>query len=510
MGGATMSRFELPAGATLIGPDMPDSAPRSPDPDMPVPRPAPIQELPETATPITEDVLQSTRPRQPNIIERSMESGALGRMGEDLQQRVENVERGSQAYQEGEIGYPQFALYGFANAWGALADVVGESAMTILDGLTWGQGRDFLEETIAAGGTKLMNTDTAKAALEWYDSLTDTQRDLVTNIGEMSLGAAPVRKIADVGGKVKQSGIEADKSKMSSWVLDQSKGAREERISEGGRTRDKQNRINKEDRILDTLISLDIKGNTPATTALNKINFEVSRLSRQVDEALKKSFSKNRIRIPKAGVQKAVDFRLNGFLANNKRFVEDSKLSGYVKKAQTALEDALEQYDGTPAGLLQLRRRFDSNIKDVLADDVFDGPNVSSRPVREMREAINSLMMDMAPNDDIRAMMRRQHHLLDAEMNITVNEAKKGKRNIAQKALDLAERHPFAAASALQGGGIFSNIPEGAVLAGSAALGGYGLMQPGVRRVAGQTLSDLPVMRGIGMTAATPGEEPQQ
>ena len=502
--------FNLPKGAVLIDSDTSQNFDRPSVEDQ-----IKVEQDTTTTTQLPKDAViippsaegLPSRQRQPNIIEKSMQSGYLGRIGEDLQQRIERVERGTQAFQEGEIGYPQYALYGFANAWGALADVVGESALTALGALPFVDARDLLEETIAAGGTKLMETDAAKAALEFYNTLTPQQQDLVGNVAEISLGAMPGKKI---GQSVKKSGIQADKNKMANWVLDQSSTAREERISQGAKPKNMQNRLNKEERILDTLVSLDVKGNTKPTTALNKISFEVNRLGNKVNTSLKEAYRKNRTRVPARGVEKAVDFRLNGFLANNKRFVEDKRLSGYVSKAKTALADALEKYDGSPKSLLKLRRNFDNNIKDVLAEDIFDGPNVSARPVREMREAINDLMLQLAPNDDIRAMMRRQHYLLDAERHKTVNEAKKSRRNLAEKAMGLAERHPFVAASFVSGGGMFNQIPEGLVLGGAGALGAYGLAQPGVRRVTGQSLSDLPVMRGIGMTAATPDEDKTQ
>ena len=84
-----MSRFELPAGATLIGPDIPDASPRSPDTDMPAPRPAPIQELPETATPLPQEQPPAPPPR-PNIVEQSMQDGYLSRIGADIGERIDH------------------------------------------------------------------------------------------------------------------------------------------------------------------------------------------------------------------------------------------------------------------------------------------------------------------------------------------------------------------------------------------------------------------------------------
>lgn len=471
-----MSRFDLPKGATLIDPVVP-----------PQDAPQPTTDLPKGATPLppVEPVVEP-----PKAVEAPEEPGYLDRLGNLMQKRIERVQRGSKAYSAGEIGYPQFASYGFANAFGALFDVVGESAFTVLGTLLPEDAENFLKETIAAGGNALMDTETARAGLEYYESLTQTQKDAISNALDLGMGALPVSK---PGNMLVRSAVQADKAKLSRWVLDDTPTARARRLSEAGMSKRNQNTLNYEDQLLNTVVSLGIKGNTKPKDIISKLNAEISRLGNDIEKSLKGV----KTVVPKSSVMKQVDAQVNQFLKSNPEFADMKNLQRVVQQSQQAFETALKQYDGTAVGLLNLRKEFDNIINKTFAKDIFQGENVSREIASVYRNTLNDMAQGLAPNESIRASLRRQHLALQARSNVSENLAKKPHRNAAQKALNLAERHPFATAAAVQGGGMLSKIPEPFVLGASGALGAYGLAQPGVRRLTGEALNTLPVGRGL-------------
>ena len=472
-----MSRFDLPKGAKLLDPVVP------------------VQEATETtttglpagATPLPfedSDVTTDVTPQEPS------EPGYIDRLGSLLQKRIERVQRGSKAYSAGEIGYPQFATYGFANAFGALFDVVGESAFSLLSTMTPDMAKDFLKENIAAGGTAIMDTETAQAALEYYESLTPTQQDALSNAIDLGTGAIPSAKL---GKPLINSAIESDKAKLSRWVLDDSPSARARRLSEGGLPKRQQNTLNYEDQLLNLVVSLGIKGNADPKKVISRLNREIGVLGNDVTKSLKSV----KTVVPKSSVQENVNVSVSQFIKNNPEFADMKSLQRVVKNSQQAFQTALKNYDGTALGLLQLRKDFDNIIGKVFAKDLFQGENVSREIASVYRNALNDMAESMAPNETIRAKLRRQHLALQARSNISENLAKRPHRNAAQKALNMVERHPFFAASAVQGGGMLANIPEPLVLGATGALGAYGAAQPIVRRLAGETLNTLPVGRGM-------------
>lgn len=469
-----MSQFNLPDGATLID-----------DPKAPAQVPAVSGTLPEGATPLSpEPAIPASEPQQ--VVEKD---SFLERTGDLVQKRIENVERGSELYTEGEISYPQFALYGLGNSFGALADVIGESAFTVISTMLPQQAEDFLKEQIAAGGTKLMDTETATAALEFYRTLSPAQQDLLQNSLETTLGVIPG---GQWGKSLVSKAVAQDKAKLSNVVLDTSTAAKQKRASESGLAKNRQFTLNNEDNILNTVLSLGVSGNTKPGEIVARLNREINRLGKDIDRSLLRS----RERVTNQTITDNVNARLNEFVTNNPIY-ETSNLSNQLKKAQEALDAALKNYDGTPRGLLKLRREFDNNINTVFAKDVHAGDSSSREIALQMRNALNDLTQAVAPDEDIRALMRRQHLSLLARENTTRHIAKTTDSNLVKKAIDLAERHPFVVAGALQGGGMLTNIPEGLGLTAAGALAGYGATRAPVLRAAGTTASTAPLGRGL-------------
>lgn len=471
-----MSRFNLPPGAVLID-----------DPVRPPEQVEPVTQLPTGAIPLAPEDPVETAPVAPM---EAQEPGYLDRVGGLLERRIDRVQRGSERYQQGEIGYPELATYGFANAFGALADVVGETAFSVLGMMLPDEAEDFLKQSIAAGGNALMDTETAKAGLEFYESLDQRQKDALSNAFDIGLGALPTTKL---GNPLLTSAVNADKAKISRFVLDQSSSARTARLAEGGLPKRQQRTLNYEDQLLNTVISLGIKGSDKPTKIISELNREIARLTTDINKGLKSV----KTVVPKQTVLARMDADLQAFIKSNPEFADVKKLQQVVKQAQTAFQSSLKQYDGTAVGLLNLRKDFDKTLNKIFARDIFQGENVSREVAAVFRSGLNDMAQELAPNEAIRSSLRRQHLALEARSNVSANLAKSPEKNLVQKSLDVVERHPFAVAAAAQGGGMFTKLPEPLVLGATTALGAYGLSQPGVRRLAGETLNTLPIGRGL-------------
>lgn len=470
-----MSQAQLPEGAVLIDDGMPTGK-------------APESALPEGSEMLPEEPVIPTAP-PPTQPEEETPPNFVERLGQAVGERIENVERGSELYSAGEINYPEFALYGFANAFGALADVVGESAFTVLSTLTPDQAEEFLKEQIVAGGTKLVETDAAKAALEFYYQLSPAQKDLLVNSLETAISVVPG---GQWGKGLINKAVTKDKADLTNIVLDNSTAAKQKRAAESGLPKNIQYTLNNEDEILNTILSLGITGSTKPGEIVARVNREVRRLGDEIDKSLRKS----QIRVSPNQISQVVQNRLDEFVIKNPIY-ESGNLANQIKRANEALEAALKQYDGTPRGLLELRRKFDNNINTIFAKDVHAGDSSSREIALQMRNALNELTQSTAPNDNIRSLMRRQHLALLAKENTSRHIATQTQKNLAEKAINLAERHPFAAASIAQGGGMLTNIPEGVGLTAAGALGAYGLTRAPSLRAIGTTASTLPLGRGL-------------
>jgi len=424
--------------------------------------------------------------QEPNIIDR---------LGEKIGQRVEKVERASDMYDKGEISYPEFAMRGFGFAYGSLFDVVGEGVMSLLSAMTPDQAEAFLQEQVAAGGTALMNTEEAQEAMRLWNSLPQRAKD---NIGDaFTIGAAAAPKGA-VGKKLTDSALNSEKKTLAKFVLPQTERARAARAAEVGAPKSSRVVTQREDDIVNTVLSVPgVSSSASRKKIMESVNKELAKLQGQVVTSLRGV----NIKVPKASVIQNVTQRFQGFLKNNPVFME-KKFKGSRDQVQAAFRSALKDYDGTPAGILKVRQRFDSNVEKLFRKDVHAGDDVHREMVAELRNGMNDMLEELAPDQQIRASMRRQHHLMVAKENLAGSIAREPK--LVDKAIRKIESHPVLTVSALGGGGMMSN------LAGSEALGvgmlaagtAYGATRPIVRQAAGGLLSGLPVTRGTAMTAA--------
>ena len=496
--------YGLPPGLRLVDPTetaapaAPEAPLGTPDTDMPTPQnmamPAGL-----TSTPVQP-------PQDPNMLER---------LGDKLGQRVEKVQRGSEMYSAGEISYPEFAMRGLSFGVGALYDTVGEGLMTVMGELTPDSLEDFLKEQIAAGGTKLMSTDLAQDALNVWNSMSQREKDNwadVGNIASFLLPGTAVTKNAKipkggVGAGIKASAIKSEKKALGNLVLDNSPLAVKARHKELGRDLAKQTVTNRENDVLNTVLSIKgVSASSSRKKIMESLNTEVDRLSGQIKGALSKTDKPVSIQTLNTKIDEGIDL----FLKNNPEYTSAKLLPDLTPRINEAIDLALQKFNGKPSSLVDVRREFDRLVEASFQKDIFAGDHVSRPLVSAIRNSMNDAMQALAPDSQIKAAMRRQHHAMVAADNLAYNMATKP--TLAQKVAEFPQRHPYLSLGAAGGTGALPGIlnTELGVLGALGATAAYGASRPAVRRIAGTALEPLPVTRGLLTGAAQAGQEEQQ
>ena len=438
--------------------------------------PTPENLAPVGATPV----------QQPDIDPESF----LGRVGEKIGKRIEKVERGSQMYSEGEISYPEFALRGLGFAYGSLWDTIGEAGMTVLKELTPDAAEDFLAEQIAAGGTTLMSTEQAQQALAMYQGLDQRSKDNIGDIFDVALGQLPRSK---AGKALIESGIKADKAKLGKSVLSQTDSAKKARAVEEGLPKNMQSTLNREDAILNTVLGLPgVTGSSSRKKIMGALNKHIGVMGQKIRKSLRQSD----VTVAPQSVNTQVTKAFSDFVRANPEYAT-KHMKGSIQKIQDAYRVAFKDFKGKPEELLEMRQRFDKITEKLFKKDVHAGDDASRELVANVRNSINTIMESVAPDEQIKAAMRSQHHALMARETLGYNMAKEG--SLISQAIDTVSRHPFMAISGAMGTGAIARLAGSELGAIGAAGAGtaYGLAQPVVRRVAGAALDSVPVGRGM-------------
>jgi hypothetical protein len=467
---------ELPAGFNIV--PMTEA-----DQDVPVP----------TNMPEGYDTVQ-----EPDIAPDSF----LGRVGEKLGKRVEKVERGTKMYEKGEITYPELAMRGFGFGVGSLFDVVGEGALTILSELTPDAAEDWIKEQISAGGGSLMNTETAQQLLEFYTGLDQRTKDNLGDFLNLALAAVPG---GQVGKKVSASGIKGEKRQLAKSVLPQTAGAKQARLAEEGMPKPLQTVTNSEDQILSTVLTIPgVSGSTGRKDLLGALNKELGRLNKQIKNGL----AGVKQRVPAGVVGLEVNKSLQEFFKRSPEFTT-KKFQPQISQVMDAYRVAMKKHTGTPQSLLDARKEFDSVVEKMLRKDVHAGDDAIKEVVNVIRNKMNTMVSDLAPNANVKALLRRQHHALIARGNVSYNLAREP--SWVQGAINTVSSHPFVTTGVLTGTGIGSKVMGSELLGVGLATGAgaYGLSQPVVRRVAGEAMQTLPVTRGMLYGTAQAQQEEQ-
>jgi ElaB/YqjD/DUF883 family membrane-anchored ribosome-binding protein len=495
----------LPEGAVPV---QPQGTVRGPDPDVPT-----TGALPQGAIPVP--LQPSVAPPEPTPTEPDFGERVTGIMKD----RYDRMQRMRKEYMEDNISTSEYYGSRMATSMGAFFDVAGEGLLTVLSTVTPDRWERMFKEAIATGGNALMSTDVAKQLLEMYQGADQLTKDRLANTVDLAAGFGSQTKAASklsptdaVGRKLSASAVKSDKKKLSPIVLDQTSNARKQREAQAGMPVDKQNQINFDEDILNTVLSLPtITGATDPQTIIKKLNGEITRVDSQVTSALRRSPA----RIMRSTVDKKIDLKIAELLEEMPAFGTEKELKKIVKKVRSLANTSLAKHSGKPADLLQARRDLDKSIAITFGDKLFEGTGASRMVVSKIRKALNELAEDAVEDEDLATLMKRQHLLLEARDNAAHFKATKAEpKNVIQQTVSAVERHPYLTAGAIGIGersGLLSGIPPEYLFAGATALAGYGATLPAVRRTAGEALQTLPVSTSIGYGAAPSAqEEPQQ
>mgnify|MGYP003627585921 FL=1 len=474
----------LPPGAMLVPQQTGSPQITQSRTDMPLNLPQGAMPVPFTPAPSPQAVPESA----PGFLERSADL---------LKPRYERGERMRQEYmsESGIVDAPEYYASRVTNSMGAFFDVAGEGLLTVLSTLTPDRWERLFKENLAAGGTALMNTDQAKQLMKMWDEFDPLTKDRLANLTDTAAGVSQFAKspTSMIGEKLSASAIKSDKQGLASKVLDQTTTAKTARGAEIGKQSNRQFQTNFDEDILNTVVSLPgVTGKTKLAKLLEKLNKAEEHLNANIQKTLVKS----NIKIPVQTINQALDIKLKELYAGKPEFADDKKLAAIVKRVKKLNTIALKEYKGKPIELLQARRNLDRIVKETFGDSLYEGAGTSRTVVKQVRDVYNDLMQQSVDDGDIRALMQRQHHMIEAISNAAYANTKQTPKNLLQRTASVAERHPFLAAGVLglsEQGGRALDVPPGILATGAAGLGAYGLSTPNVRRVAGGALQAAPV-----------------
>lgn len=449
-----------------------------------------------------------TPPQAPQVTPETS-PGFLERSAELLKPRYERGERMRKEYMSDSVDAPEYYTSRVTNSMGAFFDIAGEGILTVLSTLTPDRWERLFKENLAAGGTALMNTEQAQQLMELWDGFDQLTKDRLANLTDTAASAGQFVKspTSVLGEKLSASAIKADKAGLAPKVLDQTTPAKQARGKEIGRESDKQFQTNFDEDILNTVVSLPgVTGKTKIPKLLEKLNSAERHLNTQIQKALVKAPTT----IPLQTINQALDLKIKQLITEKPEFADDKQLAAIVKRVKSLNKSALKGYKGKPIELLQARRNLDRIIGQTFGDNLYEGVGTSRTVVKQFRDVYNELMQQAVDDVDVKALMQRQHHLLEAIDNTSYANTRQVPRNLLQKAGSVVERHPFIAAGALglsESGSRLVDIPPGILATGAAGLGAYGLSTPNVRRVVGGALERAPVTTGLLYGTANMGQE---
>jgi hypothetical protein len=176
----------------------------------------------------------------------------------------------------------------------------------------------------------------------------------------------------------------------------------------------------------------------------------------------------------------------------------DKTLKEVQKQVLNQVRTALDDFDGKPINLLKARKKLDASIELTFGDQIYEGNSAARKLVQKARQAFNELAAKAVDDEDIKALLRRQHILLEALDNTSYVKAKeKPIKGIVKKAANFVERYPYIAAGAVgftgERTGLLSSIPNEFILGAGVVGSGVLAADPNVRRAAGGLFQAAPV-----------------
>ena len=472
-----------------------------------------MNDLPPDAVPIPEP--PSTAPPQPV----STEPTFADKAEQAAKERYERLQRMRTEYMADQISAPEYYASRMATSMGLFFDVAGEGALTVLSAITPDKWEKVFKDAIATGGNKIMSTETAQELLNMWQGADQLTKDRIANTADLAAGIGSQTKVgkalsptAQTGKKLTASAVKNDKKRLAPIVLDQNMDLRKQRGEEINLEPNKQYQLNHDEDLMTTVLSLPyITGSTSTDGILGAINAGLG----QVRTKIKKALKNNPNRIMKSSIYKEVQTNLQKLYQDYPVFLKDKALQNVQKKVLGQLEAVLDGFDGSPAKLLELRQKLDRQIDLTFGDNLYEGNSAARKVVSQVRKALNDLVDQTVDDDDILALLRRQHLLLEARSNTAYARAKeKAAKGVVQKAENIVSRYPYISAGALgitgQQSGLLSNIAPEWLALGGAALAGSAAMQPAVRRTVGEALQAAPVSTSLMYGTANNFPEEEQ
>lgn len=447
-----------------------------------------------------------------------------GSYGADMQSKIDarvgSMGRGFDLAAEDKQTYLEAAV----QAWGQTIQLGMDMASTtvghaidnskvpeLLSAMTPDEAEAFLKEQIAAGGTALMNTNTAKALYELYQGMDETTRrdvDAAVNIGFGGFKNLLPKKAQDaqLGTKMVESGVRAEKNSIGKYVLLQTPKAKQARAAEIGKNKAQQTVLNYEDQLLNTVLSVrGISSSTPRPKMTGLLNKEIASLGTDI----KASLAGVDVKIPKQVVTLRVRQALAQLKKSRPEFA-DKDLSPIVEKVMRSYISSNKGYTGKPAELLDLRKHFDQVMKKKFSKDVLAGEDVSREVASVIRNTLNDLMDNVIPDATIKAKLHRQSRLIDAVENLSDNIAHQ--KSPLSKVVAKVEHHPMLTTSILTGAGIGGKLIESEGLMGGVGVLGAAYLgsRPIVRKAIGGGLEQTPLGRSLLMDGINSMPAPQE
>ena len=429
---------------------------------------------------------------QPENLEAPMfpADSLFGKTQANLENRLANSAESASMFLRDEQTYSEATMQAFGQALMAYNDVVSNVGLEILSALTTDRAEEWLKELIDTGATELMSIEAAQDLYQMYQSLSPRARkdiDAAMNIG---LSGLPMKKT--IGGAIKKAGQTLEKNSIAKDFLTYGIEAKKARNSEIGKTVDKQYVLNREDDLLNTVLS--VKGISSAKSRAKKmaaVNREIAKLG----DMVKKSLASVPTTVSKGTVTKRVNAGIRA-LQSEKPVYAGKYLKEVVQKALSGYQDAMKSFNGRPEDLLRVRKAFDDEIQLLFKKDVHAGDDASRAVVAQIRNTMNDILQELAPDSAIKSSLLRHHKLLIAADNLSTNMAID--RRPVEKALSKLESHPFFVTGALSGTGIGSTFMNSPVL-GEALGVGTGLLGAGYLATRPQVLK--PVGSALDKTA---------
>ena len=424
--------------------------------------------------------------------------------------RQHEIELAGQRWMSGEASTPEALVQVVGNYIGASSDVVGETVSSAISAMLPDDAKNYIEELIAAQDISgaIKQDPALNMLMSKYQAMSDNDKATLGGIANI-INVGTGKLFADVGGKIKASGIEAEKRRLADSMGDMSEQGRKDRARELGNPLEQSPNTRRENDILTTLHS--VRGVSMAKTPeanMKAINAELKKLRGKIEKGLAGS---QKTPMSKKAVMAHMKMSMLEAEAADS-LLSTKALQGHKKKAQEALEAAFDVVEDPmnikPRELLKVRQKFDQNMQDLFSAELFVKDGTPRKFATPYRDSLNDLVVNSVDDTNLQALLRRQHKLLVGQNNLAGFLATKP--DATERALRTVESHPYMTMGALSGGGMLSNAmqSEAAKLAVGGLATTYGVMHPKVRQVLGQAVQAQPVP--VGRAGLFYGAEEEQ